>query len=433
MGGHSFPPLELHLVTSFKSCRSFPSKQSLSCSPFVRFGRRSTPVIRGDVLSPSPCTSYTSAQQDVASMHSFYPLITVLFTFLLYPDVVVASGAQTQDGVRKQRSNARILRLLSRSSDTCPSDYKQCGSGLPSNFCCGDNESCISLADDTTVVCCPEGENCDTIQPITCNIAGQNASAYPTASVHTTNLIGELPTCGSNGSGKQTCCPFGYGCSDDSKCVRSDGASSTGSLSVDTASFTSTLTISSSTGSATALIMASSIVSVPVVTPTSQSDENTSSGSSSSSSSSTKTRTIGIAAGSAAGGLAFTFGVAVLLWMRRRGRRRRHAERNHHLNRPASQFSETPPPLPPKESHQIPKRKRKSMLSWVPSVVNRTPAELPATPVSFSAWHRQWDQVPRPPNAVHRPYPRDSLSIEEIHELEARWLPQQERREVYYR
>lgn len=363
-------------------------------------------------------------------MHSFYPLITVLFILLLYPDVVVASGAQTQHGLRKQRSNARILRQLGRSSDTCPSTYKQCGSGLPSNFCCGGNEACISLADDTAVICCPEGENCDTIQPITCNIAGQNASAYPTASVHTTNLTGELPICGSNSAGKQTCCPFGYECSDDSKCVRSDGASSTGSLNVDTASFTSTLTISSSTGSATALIMASSVVPVPVTTPTSQSDEDTSSGSSTSS---TKTRTIGIAAGSAGGGLAFTVGVVMLLWVRKRSRRRRHAEGNRHLNRHAPRFSETPPPLPPKEPHQVPKRKRKSMLSWVPSVVNRTPAELPATPVSFSAWHSQWDQVPRPPNAAHRPYPRDSLSIEEIYELEARWLPQPARHEGYYR
>lgn len=359
-------------------------------------------------------------------MHSFHLFIFVFFTFACCLNLVLASGgAKTQDGVTNEKSTARSPRILSRSSDTCPSDYTQCGGGLPSNFCCGNNDSCLSLADDTTVVCCPEGEDCDTIQPITCNIAGQNASAYPTASVHTTNLKGELPECGTNESGQQTCCPFGYGCSDDSKCVRTDSASSTGSLSVDTTSFTSTLTISSSTGSATALVEATSTAAVPVVTPTSQPDDSNSS----SGSSSTKTRTIGIAAGSAAGGLACIGGILIFLWVRRR--RRRKAEANHHPRQSISQFSDTPPPLPPKEPYQIPRKKRKSILSWVPSVVNRTPAELPATPVSFSAWNSQWGQM-QPPNAAHRPYPRDSISIEEIHELEARWLPQ-ERHETYYR
>lgn len=89
-----------------------------------------------------------------------------------------------------------------------------------------------------------------------------------------------------------------------------------------------------------------------------------------------------------------------------------------------SQFPATPPPLPEKEPHQIPKRKRKSLLSWVPSIINRTPAELPATPVSFSAWNRQWGQ-PQRPDGAHRPYPRDSLTIEEVYELDGRWLPQE--------
>lgn len=364
-------------------------------------------------------------------MHSFYPLLFfILFiTWACSSNLVLASGAVTQQhGATRQRSSARGARLLSRSSDTCPADYTQCGGGLPSNFCCGASDSCVSLADDTTVVCCPEGYDCDTIQPIPCNIAIQNASAYPTASVHTTNLTGELPMCGTNDSGQQTCCPFGYGCSDDSKCMLVEGGSSTGALSFDTTSFTSTLTISSSTGTATALIEATSTLPVPVVTPTSQPDDDKPS----SESSSTKTRTIGIAAGSAAGGLACIGGIVILFWVRRRRRKQAEATPNpHHPRQSISQFSETPPPLPPKESYQVPRRKRKSIRSWVPSVVNRTPVELPATPVSFSAWNGQWGQV-QPPNAAHRPYPRDSLSIEEVHELEARWLPQ-ERHQTYYR
>lgn len=381
-------------------------------------------------------------------MHSFYPLITVyLFALvLLHLDPVVASTRA------QQTRHARQTSSLSPSPDTCPADYKLCagGGGSPTGFCCRENESCVRLADDTTVVCCPEGEDCDTIRPITCDIAGQDAAAHPTAPVHTTNLTGALPACGSDASGGQTCCPFGYACSDDSsECVRSDGGASwTGARSsVDTPSFTSTLTISGSTASATALIVASSTVSVPIVTtPTSPSGGHASSGSSllsQSSSSSTKTRTIAIAAGSATGGLACAVGVIVFFWMMRKRRRRQRRAHTTEANkpprprRPETQFSETPPPLPPKEPHQLPKKKRRSILSWVPSVVNRTPAELPATPVSFSAWdcrQQQWDQVgPRPPNPAHRPYPRDSISIEEMHELEAEWLPPQARHEVHYR
>lgn len=367
-------------------------------------------------------------------MHSFYILLLILLTCVCYPDLVCASRTVAQDDLGNPRSKARNFRLLSRSSGTCPSDYKQCGDGLPSSFCCGETDSCLGLADDTTVVCCPEGEDCDTIQPITCNIAGQNASAFPTAAVHTTNLTGELPTCGTNDSGKETCCPFGYECSSNSKCVRAGSAGSKGSLSVDTSSFTSTLTISSATESATALIVASSPTSVPTSTPTtSPPDDNASPGPSDSSS--TKKRTIGIAAGAAAGGLAVIGGIVVLFWVKRRRQQRQH-KTNSRPRQSISQYSDTPPPLPPKEPHHAPKKKRKSILSWVPSVVNRTPAELPATPVSFSAWNRQWDPVQSPPNAAHRPYPRDSMSIEEIHELEAeaRWLPQpQGRHEVYYR
>lgn len=354
-------------------------------------------------------------------MHSFYFLTIVIFTLVTYSSLVGALNAEILNGVRSQSSNLHLLRPLGRSSNTCPSNYKQCGDELPSNFCCGSSDSCLSLVDATTVVCCPEGEDCDKIQPITCNIAGQNASAFPTAVVHTTNLTGELPACGTSDSGRQTCCPFGYECNSDSQCERSKSASSTGSLSVDTASFTSTMTISSSTSSATALIVASSTISVPVTTSTSQTDDD-----SSANTSSTKARTIGIAAGSAVGGIACIGGIIISIWLRRRRQQQQQqVEVNRNPTRFVSQYSETPPPLPPKEPYQVPRKKRKSMLSWVPSIVNRTPAELPATPVSFSAWNRQWGQV-QPPNAAHnRPHPRDSLSIEEIHELEATWLPQE--------
>ncbi|ROW15386.1 hypothetical protein VPNG_02225 [Cytospora leucostoma] len=140
----------------------------------------------------------------------------------------------------------------------------------------------------------------------------------------------------------------------------------------------------------------------------------------SASNSSSRSRSIGIAAGSAVGGVAALAGFLVFAWVKRRGLMEKVKEQRQSISR---RFSSTPPPLPPKEAHQIARKKRKSMLSWVPSVINRTPVELPATPVSYSAWNNQWNGV-QPPNMAHRLYPRDSMSVPERYELDARWLPQ---------
>lgn len=304
-------------------------------------------------------------------------------------------------------------------SSTCPSNYDQCVNGLPDNFCCPSDSSCISLADDTTVLCCPNGEDCSSIQAssFTCDITAYNATAFPTAVVHTTNLTGQLPACGSY------CCPFGYSCSGNTLCVRDNDDTL-----ITATSTPSTTTTATASATGTGLIVAST--SVPVPTASSQSDSATSS-------SSTKKRTIGIATGSAVAGLAGLTAIIVIAWVRRR-RRVVGRESMGELPRSTSEmekprfappvdqpgflqhYPNTPPPLPRKNSIRPPKKKRKSLLSWVPSIVNRTPVELPATPVSFS----HWGQLERP-NDVYRPYPRDSLREDEVYELEARWLPQE--------
>lgn len=319
----------------------------------------------------------------------------------------------------------------SKSSDnTCPTDYTQCGSGLPSGFCCASGSSCLSLAGATTVLCCPSGEDCAQIEPITCNISVQNATAYPTLAVHTTNLTGQLPTCGSG------CCPFGYTCSSSggNVCVRTKEEDT---LITATKSAPPMATVTSAAGTGTALVMASADAtkSAPVPTGTSSSssssnddedDDGDRSGSSSNSSSAANSRTIGIAAGSAVAGLISIGAIIAFAWTRRRRAARPLAKSGRSVRVSVSQFSPTPPPLPEKEPHQVPKRKRKSLLSWVPSIINRTPAELPATPVSFSTWNTPWGQgQAQRPNGVLRPYPRDSLTIEEVHELEATWVPQE--------
>jgi hypothetical protein len=91
----------------------------------------------------------------------------------------------------------------------------QCNqAGFPSNFCCKTGENCISLAGNTTILCCPDGNDCTLIVNISCNIALQNVSSNPDASVKTTFLSGSLPKCGDQ------CCPFGYACDQDGNCSK---------------------------------------------------------------------------------------------------------------------------------------------------------------------------------------------------------------------
>ncbi|CCF38918.1 hypothetical protein CH063_02014 [Colletotrichum higginsianum] len=99
--------------------------------------------------------------------------------------------------------------------DSCAVDgFSACGNGLPNNFCCGTGTKCITLAGNTTVLCCPEGSSCDRISPITCNVNLQDPAAHPDAQIKTTALKAKLGTCGEN-----KCCPFGYTCNSFQQCV----------------------------------------------------------------------------------------------------------------------------------------------------------------------------------------------------------------------
>lgn len=320
-------------------------------------------------------------------------------------------------GIRR-REVIKALRQRQRTSeDSCPSNFDQCGNGLPDEFCCKSTDTCIALADNSSVLCCPDGGTCSSIRPITCSIAVQNATAYPTSSVHSTDLTGTLPVCGRDSSGSDTCCPFGYSCNEESVCVltQTETPVSTGILATATSGLPPGPTTTDSVGITATSSTAESTYTVTMPTYVSDSDRGRSS--------SDRPKTIGIATGSAVGGVAAVAGILVFAWVKRR----RIKETAKQKQQPIKQrFSETPPPLPPKEfPYPAPKRKRRSMIpSWVPSVINRSaPVELPATPVSFSAWNNQWDGV-QPPNRAHRPYPRDSMSPPQAHELEARWLPQ---------
>ncbi|KAK1690649.1 hypothetical protein BDP55DRAFT_724266 [Colletotrichum godetiae] len=108
---------------------------------------------------------------------------------------------------------ASIPSVFERQNTCAAEGFTSCGNGLPGNFCCGTGKKCITLAGNTTVLCCPEGESCDRISPITCNINLQDPVAHPDASIKTTVLKGTLATCG------DSCCPFGYSCNSLSQCT----------------------------------------------------------------------------------------------------------------------------------------------------------------------------------------------------------------------
>ncbi|OAA68624.1 hypothetical protein SPI_00819 [Niveomyces insectorum RCEF 264] len=101
------------------------------------------------------------------------------------------------------------------STSTCAAGFSQCkGANFPSNFCCSASTTCNVLAGNTTILCCPSGENCSLINPITCDLSQQNADTNPDAAIKTTALNGVLTRCGSG-----TCCPFGYSCDTSNLCT----------------------------------------------------------------------------------------------------------------------------------------------------------------------------------------------------------------------
>ncbi|KAI5920077.1 hypothetical protein F4810DRAFT_455415 [Camillea tinctor] len=110
-------------------------------------------------------------------------------------------------------ASIRPERLFERDG-VCAADFTKCSqAGLPDNFCCKTGATCIVLAGASTVLCCPEGNKCDTISPITCNLSLQDPVANPQAEIKTTVLDGKLETCSTG------CCPYGYHCNNND-CVK---------------------------------------------------------------------------------------------------------------------------------------------------------------------------------------------------------------------
>ncbi|KAI0482366.1 hypothetical protein GGR56DRAFT_183399 [Xylariaceae sp. FL0804] len=136
--------------------------------------------------------------------------------------------------------------LVDRAAETCPANFAYCAnSGLPGNFCCGKDTTCDVLAGNTTVLCCPKGQACESITPITCNITLQDAATNPDAVIKTTVLDGKLDACDSG------CCPFGYSCVD-SNCQKNKDQSQKPPAGAAPAATQQTSAKSTATGTATA-------------------------------------------------------------------------------------------------------------------------------------------------------------------------------------
>ncbi|KAJ5092943.1 hypothetical protein N7456_008804 [Penicillium angulare] len=163
-------------------------------------------------------------------------------------------------------------------SDSCPSSYNSCGTDVPSDFCCSSSTSCLVVEDATTIICCPSGSSCESINPITCDIQQQNSTAHPTAAIMTTLLDESLPKCG------DSCCPFGYSCSDgycylnkNETAASTSTSSSSASSSTSSSSSTSTKTntASSTTSSPSSTSSATGTNVTPIPSSVSESTEST--------------------------------------------------------------------------------------------------------------------------------------------------------------
>ena len=145
-------------------------------------------------------------------------------------------------------STAQAIGLVARQAEVCGGndDLNQCGSGLPDSFCCPEDTECLPVDRGRTVICCPSGQNCTFLRPVTCDVSQQNATRFPSKLVHTTELDADLADCGSS------CCPGGYSCQSGMCVLRRDisqPVSSTTSRTSSTASPTSSSILLSSPSS----------------------------------------------------------------------------------------------------------------------------------------------------------------------------------------
>lgn len=238
---------------------------------------------------------------------------------------------------------ASPAQLFGRQDSTCgDSSYKQCTQeGLPDDFCCPSDHSCIALAGQTTALCCPADNDCTAIRPIPCDVSLQDKSLHPENVVMTNALSGSLPKCAG------MCCPFGYSCDGGGNCIlNSDqnakpfttGGQSSATTAPSTAKSSETVGVTtapqdSASATASATSSGSGAASATATGSESESSSTASAaaaGDGSDDSSSSSGPSAGLVAGGVVGGIAAAVFLGMLVWFffKREAKRKNESEKD---------------------------------------------------------------------------------------------------------
>jgi len=130
-------------------------------------------------------------------LNTLFSLLIVVQLSIICPPVAAAA-----------MSRPMVSQLGRRQASTCGGDssLQQCGAPFPSDFCCPETAECLQL-DSTAmaVLCCPAGQDCKFVSPISCDQTAQNATLLPGNQLHSDPTM-SLDQCG------ESCCPPGASC-----------------------------------------------------------------------------------------------------------------------------------------------------------------------------------------------------------------------------
>jgi hypothetical protein len=117
------------------------------------------------------------------------------------------SSSRTQSS-RHIAHPSRLRRQDTDDKSVCGGDTSlfQCGAPFPSDFCCPTSTKCLRMESSAiAVLCCPAGQDCRFISPISCDEQAQNATMFPGNQLHSDPTV-PLDKCG------DACCPNGATC-----------------------------------------------------------------------------------------------------------------------------------------------------------------------------------------------------------------------------
>lgn len=345
--------------------------------------------------------------------------VAPLALFLLYLSLAreaLGTSLPARWHLRDNTQSSNVLTTGYTTNSCASSGYSSCGKGLPDNFCCPSESTCLILASNTTAICCPAGQDCSTIRTITCDIQQQNITVSPESEVLTTSLSKALPSCGIN------CCPFGYRCNADLDCElekESASAATMPSTTVTSSSAQKSITITDSTS-----YSPSPTVPTPYASATQQSAYSTSTAVLDAASnpntengpngSENRTR---IAVGCTVGAAGFisVLGALIYFWTRPKRSKTRNAQASIEGQSTWKQGR----PRHDRQGSELTKfHTWRGQSYYAPAATKHNRvllkhsepvyyAELPATPVPFSVWNRDqtlFREPPMRPKSTYRTY-----------------------------